>query len=206
MITAKTEMGKRKVIYTAMMNNVRARAMAISRYYKAPNHCKECGLVIHVGNGPVGDTRKKQFCNRSCSAKHSNKTARPSRKKMDKVVCHGCGVSFSMWHHAAARRKKHFHSKECWRSHLKTLRGSLHHSWKGGHPSASKNFYNSVEWHEVRYRAFGRDNFTCLHCGKHGGKIEAHHIKPRLKFPELALKLGNLATLCRPCHKKEHKR
>ena len=206
MITAKTEMGKRKIIYTALMNNVRARAMAFARYYESPNLCEECGGVIHPRDGSVSDTRKKRFCNHSCAAKYSNRIPRPSRRKMDDVVCYGCGKAFKIWHRRTYKRKNHFHSKECWIKHLKTLKGKNHPSWKGGHPSTSKNFYNSVEWHTVRYKAFGRDKFTCLHCGKCGGKIEAHHIKPRLQFPELALKLNNLATLCKPCHKKEHKR
>jgi len=44
----------------------------------------------------------------------------------------------------------------------------------------------------------------CLKCGS-TIKLEAHHIKQKNKYPKLALKLWNGATLCNKCHKKFHK-
>ena len=40
----------------------------------------------------------------------------------------------------------------------------------------------------------------CLKCGskKH---LEAHHIKPKHKYPKLAYNIENGATLCRDCHR-----
>ena len=40
----------------------------------------------------------------------------------------------------------------------------------------------------------------CLKCGskKH---LEAHHIKPKHKYPKLAYNVSNGATLCRDCHR-----
>jgi hypothetical protein len=47
-----------------------------------------------------------------------------------------------------------------------------------------------------------RDNFTCQDCKVRGGRLEVHHIKPWVLFPELRLDKSNGVTLCRDCHKK----
>ena len=49
------------------------------------------------------------------------------------------------------------------------------------------------------------DNWTCVLCGqKQDGsywhRAEAHHIKPKSMFPDLALEITNGITLCRRCH------
>jgi len=48
-----------------------------------------------------------------------------------------------------------------------------------------------------------RDQATCYMCGlKLGlGEVEAHHIFPKAKFPELALELSNGICLCWKCHR-----
>lgn len=46
-------------------------------------------------------------------------------------------------------------------------------------------------------KAYRRDGFACVECGRTHG-IEAHHIIPNLE------KLENLITLCHACHKKHH--
>lgn len=50
-----------------------------------------------------------------------------------------------------------------------------------------------------------RDNYTCQDCGLHDPEIvEAHHIKPRKEFPELAYDIDNGVTVCPNCHKRRH--
>ena len=46
-----------------------------------------------------------------------------------------------------------------------------------------------------------RDKNTCAMCGRVGGTIEAHHVKPKSLFPELAYMLNNLISLCMICHR-----
>ncbi len=49
-----------------------------------------------------------------------------------------------------------------------------------------------------------RDNYTCQKCGLYDPKIvDADRIKPEYKFPELALDLNNIITLCPNCHKRK---
>jgi hypothetical protein len=53
-----------------------------------------------------------------------------------------------------------------------------------------------------------RDNWKCAECGYQGTKgkkdVDAHHVLPKVKFPELATVLFNGVTLCKPCHKEIH--
>lgn len=58
------------------------------------------------------------------------------------------------------------------------------------------------------YRKWRRDvierDKVCQMCGT-DQKLEAHHIKPFAKFPELRFSLENGITLCKSCHRQHHK-
>lgn len=65
------------------------------------------------------------------------------------------------------------------------------------------NFYFSEVWIEVRYFVLRRDGGVCRACGNrgsYGNPLHVDHIKPRSKFPELALEPCNLQVLCRACN------
>ena len=66
-----------------------------------------------------------------------------------------------------------------------------------------QGFYKSSAWRKIRVLALQRDNYLCQHCLKKGVlKIatEVHHIRPIADYPESALDLDNLISLCWPCH------
>jgi len=65
-----------------------------------------------------------------------------------------------------------------------------------------RNKHGGIEDREWRQKIFERDNYTCRMCKIRGGKLEAHHIKPFKKHPELRFGLENGITLCEDCHKK----
>ena len=65
----------------------------------------------------------------------------------------------------------------------------------------SPAFYKSREWEALRYRAIRKYGNKCACCNAEGVVIHMDHIKPRSKFPELALDIHNLQPLCGPCNR-----
>lgn len=66
----------------------------------------------------------------------------------------------------------------------------------------SKKIRDSFEYQEWRKAVFKRDDFTCVICKKTNCYLEADHIKPFARFPELRFSIENGRTLCIECHRK----
>lgn len=67
------------------------------------------------------------------------------------------------------------------------------------------SFYASWEWKRVRYEALRIHGHRCQCCGwmpgdTARGHLVVDHIKPRRKFPDLALEVSNLQILCNDCN------
>lgn len=80
-------------------------------------------------------------------------------------------------------------------------------------PQARDRFYHSGDWRRVRKQVLKRDKKECQWCKAEGrvttaktATLEIDHIKELQHYPELALKLSNLRTLCHDCHNKRHNR
>lgn len=80
-------------------------------------------------------------------------------------------------------------------------------------PQARDRFYHSSDWRRVRKHVLKRDNKECQWCKSEGrvttaktATLEIDHIKELQYYPELALKLSNLRTLCHDCHNIRHNR
>lgn len=73
-----------------------------------------------------------------------------------------------------------------------------------------REFYNSSEWRSLRRQALERDHYECVWCREEGKvtteNLEVDHIKELEFYPEFALDLDNLRTLCKECHNKRHNR
>lgn len=71
-------------------------------------------------------------------------------------------------------------------------------------------FYNSSEWRKIRRQALKRDHYECVWCRDEGKvtttNLEVDHIKELEFYPEFALDIDNLRTLCKSCHNKRHNR
>ena len=57
-----------------------------------------------------------------------------------------------------------------------------------------------------RKAVYHRDKWICQKCGQRGGKLQAHHKKSWVDYPELRYSLKNGLTLCLECHKQVHRR
>ena len=69
-----------------------------------------------------------------------------------------------------------------------------------------KNGRYTGEYVNWRTNVFKRDDYTCQHCNKKGGILNAHHIKSYKDFKKLRYDLDNGITLCIDCHRLEHKK
>lgn len=66
------------------------------------------------------------------------------------------------------------------------------------------------DWEDRRRAVYQRDDYTCTNCGRKSGphagddgvRLHAHHKKPRADGG--SNRLGNLTTLCEPCHDDAH--
>ena len=69
---------------------------------------------------------------------------------------------------------------------------------------SEEDFYDSREWRKLRYQVIRKYGGRCMACGrskqKHGVTIHVDHIKPRSKYPHLALISENLQILCEDCN------
>lgn len=63
-----------------------------------------------------------------------------------------------------------------------------------------ERFYRSEEWIKARDLCLATKGRVCVGCGA-TKLIQVDHIKPRSKFPELALDQSNLRPFCWPCNK-----
>lgn len=74
-------------------------------------------------------------------------------------------------------------------------------NWKGGITPINTQLRHSSDFKEWRKAVFKRDDYACQKCGRYGVRLEAHHIKPFSKCPELRFDIDNGKTLCKECHK-----
>jgi hypothetical protein len=62
------------------------------------------------------------------------------------------------------------------------------------------NFYTSRAWLTLRFQALQKLKKECVICNAKYTELHVDHIKPKSKFPELALDINNLQILCRACN------
>lgn len=69
----------------------------------------------------------------------------------------------------------------------------------------SIDFFNSNTWQRLRFEVLAEADGCCTLCGRsyreHGIALEVDHIKPRSRFPNLALDKDNLQVMCFDCNR-----
>ena len=63
----------------------------------------------------------------------------------------------------------------------------------------SNSFYNSTDWQKIRILSLEINELKCNFCGNNND-LSVDHIKPRSRYPELALDIENTQILCRSCN------
>jgi 5-methylcytosine-specific restriction endonuclease McrA len=62
------------------------------------------------------------------------------------------------------------------------------------------DFYKTQKWRQLRYQILRENVLSCALCRSVEGPFHVDHIKPRSKYPELALSKNNLQILCESCN------
>ena len=88
----------------------------------------------------------------------------------------------------------------------KSRRGEYHWNWKNGISNKNNAIRNSAEYKDWRKSVFLRDGYTCQYCQITGGALHAHHIKSFAGYHDFRFDVDNGITLCKSCHKEEHRR
>ncbi|KKN74752.1 hypothetical protein LCGC14_0387940 [marine sediment metagenome] len=79
--------------------------------------------------------------------------------------------------------------------------GSKNANWKGGLTELVKGIRRSPEFYQWRKAVLERDNHTCQDCGR-TEKVDAHHIRSIIDYPEGVFEIDNGLAVCENCHKR----
>jgi 5-methylcytosine-specific restriction endonuclease McrA len=144
--------------------------------------CKTCSIPITTGS-------KTGFCKKHCTNRPNH--TEESREKIRQAKLGPRNPMYGKIVPESVREKI-----------SRSMKGELNHSWKGGVTDRWRKERASWRLRFWRNSVFKRDDYTCVFCGKRGGKLNADHIKSFALFPELRTVLSNGRTLCFPCHTK----
>jgi len=156
-------------------------------YLLSDKPCEVCGEKFFYCSGNKGNC-----CSLKCNTLKRNKIygiSDETAKKISKAHIGMIGSVESRIKHSETNKKLGKWCKE------------KNPAWKGGIDRQKRHKeYRSPEYNFWRRNVFERDHFTCALCDIKGGKLQAHHIKTRGKYPELTLVEDNGITLCKECH------
>ena len=156
--------------------------------------CQTCGTIFTSKKNCA--TRTPKFCSRSCAAKYN--VARPDVK--EKMSAAKKGVT--PWNKGVNMWRDREHPRGGLGMKYPDRTGANSRFWKGGVTGENELARKSPMYRRWRESVFKRDEYTCVECGKVGGRIQADHIKPFSTHKALRFSISNGRTLCISCHKK----
>lgn len=168
-----------------------------SKMLKRKSFCRGCLQMFERQKG------RRKYCSQACAERINQGTGCGKvcqKKNMRDVpvtfrngsqhvkrVCESCGRgSYVSKYTPEQKRQSREHHKEAWA--------------KRNNVDLKARFFLSREWAVLRYRALLEYGKQCMNCGETEGQMHVDHIKPRSKYPELALEFSNLQVLCKPCN------
>lgn len=164
--------------YTPKVKEKKEKPLQYSQLYKAT----KCGHYTK---------KSRSYCASCLKQIMSNK----------KVTIHCKICELPMLVYISEVKKKSTCSPECSSKYRSSYQiGSKSHKWLGGRASADTIQRGRKEYDNWRRSVFSRDDYTCVLCGKKGGRLCADHIKPWCLYPALRYETNNGRTLCFECH------
>lgn len=148
---------------------------------------------------PIYAAQAREQCKKMSNLLRGMKLTPEHRSKLSAVRI---GIQFSEKHITAIRKNNASPERAKKLSAAKRLKYPIGTRKFDLEPRKRHTIHECAIW---RLTVFERDNYTCQHCG-FKSNLNAHHIKPWVKFPALRFKIDNGLTLCVPCHKAEHRR
>lgn len=158
-----------------------------------PMLCAHCGICFQRPPSRIQNGRGKH-CSRTCQ--YAAKRNAPRKGKAFK--CENCRTEFIL---SPAQMLKsgsgRYCSRPCRDSHW---RGVASPHWQGGNGVYKRGSH----WQAIKRAVRKRDCEKCQNCGEHSN-LHVHHIIPFRMFDDEkdANEMGNLITLCAPCHRIE---
>ena len=193
--------------------------------------CKECGEILHLfkfkkrKGCKYGRGNKCKKCENKDNAKYRKPKSKEERKEyyektkerykekknaynreyyktykrksepiLYEHICECCGEKF-----VSRRKDTRFCSQKCVGKSIRRNKKEIDYSDK------QPKDRNGALYNEWRKQVYERDNYTCQCCGKHGGKLNVHHLYNYAEYICLRLVIENGVTLCEDCHKKFHR-
>lgn len=154
--------------------------------------CERCSAEFEVHPSRLKHGRGKH-CSRECQYKAIRE--RPNTKL--KLVCVGCGNPFERNRQPDKNGSGKYCNRKC---RDKNWKGAATPNWQGGNGV----YRRGTHWHSIRRAIIERDGFKCTECFS-TKELNVHHKIPFRMFDNVdnANALGNLITLCKPCHRTE---
>lgn len=148
--------------------------------------CARCGKTFACLPSEVAKGNGK-FCSAACRNEGHGRMS---------LTCANCGKAFLRYPSQIGQRGGgQFCSRSC---RAQSRIGDKNAAWNGGGSSIRPST------HAWRAAVFERDGYCCQRCGQVGIDIQAHHVRPVARHPELANDIENGVTLCAPCHRWVH--
>lgn len=181
--------------------NERVYALVVTHLFSLcqQKNAKPSTRVEHVAERIFGHrmrpSRAWEYLIQSFEREHADLVAAEERVRLSLAFARGRLYSLASEEHLAFRRLQESKAMEARQRQYEAERR------EDGGP----DFFNSNTWQRLRFEVLAESEGCCQLCGRsyreHGVALEVDHIKPRSRFPSLALDKGNLQVLCFDCNR-----
>lgn len=164
---------------------------------KQSTNCKECGRYLGIR---AGERLCSQFCKARFEQKKQNAIRRANLEKHRAENPHCCcQCKIPMKNPGICRKCRKLNRKEATKRLTKKLKLTNPRDIEQIRSKVNP-FFESHVWQKLRYETLKKYGRKCMVCFASNVELHVDHIKPRSKYPYLALDPSNLQVLCRFCN------